>query len=147
MVICTDYKSKDKFSNRSNRTFLEYLYDNIIKLKKRSSHLMVQLQSSRANICTTWWINFIPNVIRGFYGSFQQLLMAKRLLMRFGGNVKSIVQSQSMGKRNNKIIVQDAKSFYQVAKKAMNATGVFSIHKTHVEAYRDTDLFNGFNLI
>ena len=27
MVICTDYKSKDKFSNR---TFLEYLYDNII---------------------------------------------------------------------------------------------------------------------
>ena len=27
MVICTDYKPKDKFSNR---TFLEYLYDNII---------------------------------------------------------------------------------------------------------------------
>ena len=27
MAICTDYKSKDKFSNR---TFLEYLYDNII---------------------------------------------------------------------------------------------------------------------
>ena len=27
MVICTDYRSKDKFSNR---IFLEYLYDNII---------------------------------------------------------------------------------------------------------------------
>ena len=27
MVICTDCKSKDKFSNG---TFLEYLYDNII---------------------------------------------------------------------------------------------------------------------
>ena len=30
MIICTDYKSKDKFSNRSNRPFLEYLYDTII---------------------------------------------------------------------------------------------------------------------
>ena len=27
MVICTDYRSKDKFSNT---IFLEYLYDNII---------------------------------------------------------------------------------------------------------------------
>ena len=28
MVICTDYRSKDKFTNR---TFLKYLYDNIPK--------------------------------------------------------------------------------------------------------------------
>ena len=54
MVICTDYKPKDKFSNG---TFLEYLYDNIIPkndmLKQASSGLMVQLQSSRTNICVT----------------------------------------------------------------------------------------------
>ena len=42
-----------------------------------------------------------------------------------GGNVKSIVQSQSVGKRKGKIIVQDDKSFYQVASKGMNATEVF----------------------
>ena len=47
-----------------------------------------------------------------------------------------------MGKRKDKIIVQDAKSFYQIASKAMNATEVFSIDKTQVEAYRDTDPFN-----
>ena len=47
-----------------------------------------------------------------------------------------------MGKRKEKIIVQDAKSFYQVASKAMNATEVFLIDKTQVEAYRDTDPFN-----
>ena len=58
------------------------------------------------------------------------------------GNVKSIVQSQSMGKRKDKIIVQDPKSFYQVASKAMNATEVFLIDKTQIEAYRDTDPFN-----
>ena len=48
-----------------------------------------------------------------------------------------------MGKRKDKIIVQDTKSFYQVASKAMNATEVFLIDKTQVEAYRDTDPFNG----
>ena len=54
MVICTDYKSKDTFSNE---TLLEYLYDSIIpknkRLKKRLSGLVVQLQSSRTNICAT----------------------------------------------------------------------------------------------
>ena len=54
MVICTDYKPKDKFSNG---TFLEYLHDNIVPkndmLKQASSGLMVQLQSSRTNICVT----------------------------------------------------------------------------------------------
>ena len=48
-----------------------------------------------------------------------------------------------MGKRKDKIIVQDTKSFYQVASKAMNATEVFLIDKTQVAAYRDTDPFNG----
>ena len=47
MVICTDYKPKDNL----------YLYDNIIPkndmLKQASSGLMVQLQSSRSNICVT----------------------------------------------------------------------------------------------
>ena len=38
-----------------------------------------------------------------------------------------------MGKRKDKIIVQDAKPFYQVASKEMNATVVFSIDKTQVE--------------
>ena len=47
-----------------------------------------------------------------------------------------------MGKRKDKIIVQDPKSFYQVASKAMNATEVFLIDKTQIEAYRDTDPFN-----
>ena len=48
-----------------------------------------------------------------------------------------------MGKRKDKIIVQDAKPFYQVASKEMNATVVFSIDKTQVERDRDTDPFNG----
>ena len=48
-----------------------------------------------------------------------------------------------MEKRKEKIIVQDTKSFYQVPSKAMNATEVFLIDKIQVEAYRDTDLFNG----
>ena len=49
----------------------------------------------------------------------------KGVIDGIGGNVKSFVQSQSMGKRKDKIIVQDAKSFCQVASKAMNATEVF----------------------
>ena len=48
-----------------------------------------------------------------------------------------------MRKRKDKIIVQDAKPFYQVASKEMNATVVFSIDKTQVERDRDTDPFNG----
>ena len=39
--------------------------------------------------------------------------------------------------------MQDAKSFYEIASKAMNATEAFLIDKTQVEAYRGTDPFNG----
>ena len=53
----------------------------MMKMKKRSSDLMVQLQSSKTNICATLWINFLPSITRGFYGHFQQLLIAKELLM------------------------------------------------------------------
>ena len=67
----------------------------------------------------------------------------KRVVDGIGSNVKSIVQSQSVGKREDKSIVQDAKSFYQVASEAMNATEVFLIDKTQIEAHRDTDPFNG----
>ena len=47
-----------------------------------------------------------------------------------------------MGKRKDKIIVQDAKSFYLVASIAINATEVFLIDKTKDDAYRDTNPFN-----
>ena len=39
--------------------------------------------------------------------------------------------------------MQDAKSFYEIASKAMNATEVLLIDKTQFEAYRGTDPFNG----
>ena len=51
-----------------------------------------------------------------------------------------------MGKRKDKIIVQDTKSFYQVASKAMNATEVFLIDKTQVAAYRESCLCKSFQL-
>ena len=78
-----------------------------------------------------------------FLWKFSATSHGKGVVDGIGGNVKSIVQSQSMGKRKDKIIVQDAKSFYQVASKAMNATEVFLIDKTQVEAHRDTEPFNG----
>ena len=39
--------------------------------------------------------------------------------------------------------MQDAKSFYEIASKAINATEIFLIDKTQVEAYRGTDPVNG----
>ena len=78
-----------------------------------------------------------------FLWKFSATSHGKGVVDGIGSNVKSIVQSQSMGKRKDKIIVQDAKFFYQVAKKAMNATEVFLFDKTQVEVYRGTDPFNG----
>ena len=149
MVICTDYKPKDKFSNR---TFLEYLYDNIIpkndEVRERSSGLMVQLQSSRRNIYMCHLLNkFSTNYNKRFSWKFPATSQGRGVVDRIGGNVKSIVQSQSMGKRKDKIIMQVAKLFYQVASNAMNATEVFLIDKTQVEAYRDTNPFNGFQTV
>ena len=44
MVICTDYKSKDNFLTRfSDSISMIILFLKMIKLKKRSSGLMVQL--------------------------------------------------------------------------------------------------------
>ena len=69
-----------------------------------------------------------------FLWTFSATSHGKGVVGGIGGNVKSFVQSQSMGKRKHKIIVQDAKSSYQIASKAMNATKVFLIDKTQVEA-------------
>ena len=78
-----------------------------------------------------------------FLWQFSATSHGKGVVNGICSNVKSIVQSQSMDKRKDNINVQDSKSFYQVASKTMNATEVFSIDKTQVEAYRDTDPFNG----
>ena len=56
-----------------------------------------------------------------FQGKFSATSHDKGNVDGIGCNVKSIVQSQSTGKRKDRIIVQNAKSFYQVA---MNATEV-----------------------
>ena len=72
-----------------------------------------------------------------FLWKFSATSHGKGVVDEIGGNVKSIVQSQSMDKRKDKINVQDAKSFYQVASKAIIATEVFLIDKAQVETYRD----------
>ena len=82
-----------------------------------------------------------------FLWKFSATSHGKGVVDGIGGNVKSIVKCQSMGKRNDKIIVQDTKAFYQVASKAMNATEAFLIDKTQVEAYGDTDTFNGCHTV
>ena len=64
----------------------------------------------------------------------------KGVVDEIDGNVKSVVQSQSMDIRKDKINVQDAKSFFQVASKAMIATEVFLIDKAQAETYRDTPI-------
>ena len=69
-----------------------------------------------------------------FLWKFSVTSHAKGVVDGIDGNVKSIDMSKSMGKRKDKIFVQDAKFFYQVASKAMNATEVFLIDKTQVEA-------------
>ena len=124
------------------------LFLKMMKSEKRSSGLMVQLQSSRRNIYMCHLLNkFSTNYNKRFSWKFSATSQGRGVVDRIGGNVKSIVQSQSMGKRKDKIIMQVAKLFYQVASNAMNATEVFLIDKTQVEAYRDTNPFNGFQTV
>ena len=72
-----------------------------------------------------WMDKFSTKYNKMFLWKFSATFHSKEFVDRICGNVKSIVQGQSIGKRKDKIIVQDAKSFYQVPNKAMNATEVF----------------------
>ena len=130
MAICTDCKSKDKFSNG---TFLKYLYDNIIPKNnevkeeiiwsdgptsefknKYMCHLMDKFSTKSSQVKS----NFISDIRihdtfnKRFSRKFSLTSHGKGVVDGIGGNVKSIAQSQSLGKRKDKIIVQDAKSFY-----------------------------------
>ena len=120
MVICTDYKSKDKFSNR---TFLEYLYDNIIPKNDEVKEEIIWSDgptSQFKNKYLCYLMNrFSTKYIKSILWKFSATSHGKGVVDGIGGNDKSIVQSQSMGKRKDKIIVQDTKSFYQVASKAL----------------------------
>ena len=54
---------------------------------------------------------------RFYFFKFSVTSHGKGVVDEIGSNVTSIVRSRSMGKRKDKITVQDAKSFYQVASK------------------------------
>ena len=139
MVICTDNKSKDKFSNK---TFLEYHCDNIISKNDEVEEDIIWSDGPTSDFKNKYIYylmdKFSTKYSNRFLWTFSATSHSKGVVNEIGGNVKSIVQSQSMGKRKDKIIVQDAKSFYQVASKGMNATKVFLIDETQVEGYRDT---------
>ena len=131
MVICTGYKSKDKFPNG---TFLEYLYDNIFPKNDEVKEEIIWSDGPNSEFKNKYMGHLMDKFStknnKRFLWKFSATSHGKGVVDGIGGNVKSIVQSQSMGKRKDKIIVQDAKSLYQVAKKAMNATEVFLIDKT-----------------
>ena len=81
MVICTDYKFKDKFCNG---TFLGYLYDIVVPKNDEVKEEIIWSDGPTSEFQNKYmclWINFLPNITRGFYGNFQQLLIAKELLM------------------------------------------------------------------
>ena len=144
MVICTDYNFKNKFSNW---TFLEYFYDNITPKNFELKKEIIWSDGPNSEFKNKYMCHlmdkFSTNYNKRFLWKFPATSHGKEVVDRIGGNVKLIAQSQSMEKRKEKIIVQDTKSFYQVPSKAMNATEVFLNDKIQVEAYRDTDLFNG----
>ena len=127
MVICTDYKSKDKFSKG---TFLEYLYDRIIPEKDEVDEEEIIWSDGPTSEFKNKYMCHLMNIFstkynKRFLWTISATSHSKGVVDGTGGNVKSIVQSQSGGKRKGKIIVQDDKSFYQVASKGMNATEVF----------------------
>ena len=124
---CTDYKSKDKFSKG---TFLEYLYDKIIAKKDEIDEEEIIWSDGPTSEFKNKYMCHLMNTFstkysKRFLWTISVTSHSKGVVDGTGGNVKSIVQSQSVGKRKGKIIVQDDKSFYQVASKGMNATEVF----------------------
>ena len=108
-----------------------------MKLKKRSSGLMVQLHSSRTNICAPWWIDFLPSILRAFYGSFQQLLMAKELLMGLAVMSNQLFRVSQWAKERTRSLCRIQSLSIKLPAK----------HWGMVEAYRDTDPFNGCQIV
>ena len=143
MVICTDYKSKDIFSNE---TFLEYLYDNNTPKNDEVKEEIIWSYGPISEFKNKYMCHlmgkFSTKYNRGFHGSFQQLLMVKELLMGLTVMSNQLFRVNQWAKERTRSLCR-MQSFYQVASKAMNATEVFLIDKTQVEAYRGTDPFNG----
>ena len=103
MVICTDYRSKDKFSNR---IFLEYLYHNIIPKNDEDEEEIIWSDGPTSEFKNKYMCHFMDKFStkynKRFLWTFSATSHSKGVVDGIGGNVKSIVQSQSREKERTR---------------------------------------------
>ena len=144
MVICTDYRSKDKFSNR---IFLEYLYDNIIPKNDEVEEEIIWSDSPTSEFKNKYICHFMDKFStkynKRFLWTFSATSHSKGVVDGIGGNVKSIVQSQLREKERTRSLCRMQSLSIKLPAKEWMLLRFFLIDETQVEGYTDTDLFNG----
>ena len=99
-VICTDYKSKGKCSNRN---FLEYPYDNIIPKNDEVEEEIIWSDGPTSEFKNKYMCHLFDKSStkynKRFLWKFSATSHGKGVVDGIGGNAKLIVQSQSIGKR------------------------------------------------
>ena len=112
VLICTDYKGKDKFSNG---TFLEYLYENELLNDGKVLNEVIWSDGPTAEFKNKFMRQLIQNLSlkynKPFTWKFSATSYGKGVVNGVGGKVKSTIRCKVMSQGKNRLIVQDTESF------------------------------------
>ena len=145
MIICTDYKSKDKFSNG---VFFQKLYDQVISKSEEVEEEIIWSDGPTSEFKNKFMVHLLAFLSekhgKKFLWKFSATSHGKGVVDGVGGNVKSAVRGYSLQKKKkDKIIVQDVESFFRVASMKMKATKVFMVKQEEIELFKASDPFIG----
>ena len=143
LLICTNYKGKDKFANGA---FLEHLYaheilqdENVVKeviwsngpTPQFKNKFMRQLLENLSKKCS-----------KQFLWKFTETSHGKGVADRVGGNVKWILCCCILSKGKNPIIIQDCESFLNAARNLIKIAKILHVDEAAIIAYKNTNPFD-----
>ena len=142
-LICTEYKGKDKFSNG---VFLEHLYDKELTHDHDDNFKeVIWSDGPTGEFKNKYMRQFIEKLSmkysKPFTWKFSATSYGKGVVDGIGGKVKSSVRRKVMSQGKNVLIVQDAESFADAAKKVTARTKIIYIGEQEVTAYKQSGPF------
>ena len=141
-LFCTNYKNKDKFSNR---VFLEYLYKHEIPTDETVSQEIIWSDGPTSEFKNQYTRKLLQTLSgkynKEFVWKFSAMSHGKGVVDGVGGNVKSTVRRKCMSKRKDRIVVEDSLSFAKAATRLGPSTKIIHVTSDEILKYQNTQPF------
>ena len=143
LIFGTNYKGKDKFSTG---LFIETLYKDYILPNDTVEEEVILSDgptSEFKNQFMCFLIEKLSNKYKKYFSwKFSATSHGKGVVDGVGGRIKASVHEKVMSLGKERIIVQDAESFCQLAKQLTKRTTVIHVSKEEIEAYKGKNPFS-----